>query len=63
MRLKRNNFLAPRFRTTILTAILTISVLSGIMIVDATHIEGHAASPSGDLAFDREDLDFILKQI
>ncbi len=63
MRLKRNNFLDPRFRTTILTAILTISVLSGIMIVDATHIEGHAASPSGDLAFDREDLDFILKQI
>ncbi len=61
MTIKRSNFLKLRSRSTNLAAVLTVSLLSGI--AGATHIAGHAASPTGDLAFDREDLDFILKQI
>jgi len=61
MTILRNNLRNLRFRTTILAAILPILVLPGIM--NATHVTGHAASPAGDLAFNREDLNFILKQI
>ena len=61
MIIKRNAFRNLQSLTTALAAILAIAVLPGI--IGATHTAEHPASPAGDLAFDREDLDFILKQI
>ena len=59
--IKRSIFRTLRSRSINLATILAVSLLSGI--AGAAHIAGHTASPTGDLAFDREDLDFILKQI
>ncbi len=59
MSIKRSNFLKLRSRRTSLAVVLTASLLSGI----AGSAHGVVESPAGDLAFDREDLDFILKQI
>jgi Ca2+-binding RTX toxin-like protein len=58
---KRYNFRNLQSRITTLATILAVSALSGI--AGATHEAGHAASAAADLAFNREDLDFILKQI
>ncbi len=61
MTTKRHNFRNLRSRSINLAAILVVSLLTGV--AGATHTGGHPASPAGDLAFDREDLNFILKQI
>ena len=59
--IKRNKFRNLRSRCISLATILAVSLLSGS--AGAVHIPGHTASPAGDLAFNLEDLDFILKQI
>jgi len=53
---KKIDFPSPPFRLTILSALLAASMLTGIAgAVDS--------SQNADLAFNQEDLDFILKQI
>ncbi len=50
-----------RFLTSFAVVLLSVSVLCGS--ASANHIPGHPGSPNGDLAFQRQDLDFILRQI
>jgi hypothetical protein len=52
---------AIRSLTSMVAIILTLGVLCGN--AGATHVPGHPGSPNGDLAFQRQDLDFILRQI
>ena len=54
--------LASTTATVTVVVIVSVSVLCGS--ASANHVVGHEeGSPAGDLAFQRQDLDFILKQI
>ncbi len=54
-------FRVIRFLPSFVVVLLSVSVLCGN--AGANHVPGHPGSPTGDLAFQRQDLDFILRQI
>ena len=57
----QKNVIVVRLWTSMALTFLCACVISGS--AGATDVLGHPGSPNGDLAFQRQDLDFILRQI